>query len=165
MSCAITARRAEAAVIESLRQVISTGEVEYEYIPLREERGHSGQSPHDEESGLRDALARLSMKETRVRDAYENGIDTLEEYRENRRRLSAERDELTQALDRLHKAAAPPENIPDSREVVRRIRTVYDLLISPDVDFATKGNALRSVVKYIEFDRRNDRISVRYYTS
>lgn len=164
-SCAITARRAEAAVIESLRQVISTGEVEYEYIPCREERGHSGQSPHDEESGLRDALARLSMKETRVRDAYENGIDTLEEYRENRRRLSAERDELTQALDLLHKAAAPPENIPDSREVIRRIRTVYDLLISPDVDFAIKGNALRSVVKYIEFDRRNDRISVRYYTS
>ena len=105
------------------------------------------------------------MKETRVRDAYENGIDTLEEYRENRRRLSAERDELTQALDRLHKAAAPPENIPDSQEVIRRIRTVYDLLISPDVDFATKGNALRSVVKYIEFDRRNDRISMRYYIS
>ena len=158
-SCAITARRAEAAVIESLRQVISTGQVEYEYIPRREE------TAHDEESDLRDALARLSMKETRVRDAYENGIDTLEEYRENRRRLNAERDELTQALDLLHKAAAPPENIPDSHEVVRRIQTVYDLLISPDVDFAIKGNALRSVVKYIEFDRRNDRIFMRYYIS
>lgn len=146
-------------MIESLRQVISTGQVEYEYIPRREE------TAHDEESDLRDALARLSMKETRVRDAYENGIDTLEEYRENRRRLNAERDELTQALDLLHKAAAPPENIPDSHEVVRRIQTVYDLLISPDVDFAIKGNALRSVVKYIEFDRRNDRIFMRYYIS
>lgn len=158
-SCSITARRAEAAVIQSLRQVISTGQVEYEYIPHREE------TTHDEESDLRDALARLDMKENRVREAYENGIDTLEEYRENRRRLSAERDELTQALDRLREAAAPTENIPGRQEVVRRIKTVYDLLINPNVDFPTKGNALRSVVKYIEFDRKNDRISVRYYIS
>ena len=100
-----------------------------------------------------------------MRDAYENGIDTLEEYRENRRRLSAERDELTQALDQLRRSAAPPENIPGRQEVVRRIQTVYDLLINPAVDYATKGNALRSVVKYIEFDRKNDRISVRYYIS
>lgn len=158
-SCAITTRRAEAAVIESLRQVISTGQVEYEYIPRQEE------TVRDDESDLRDALARLDIKENRVRDAYENGIDTLEEYRENRRRLSAERDELTQALDQLRRSAAPPENIPGRQEVVRRIQTVYDLLINPAVDYATKGNALRSVVKYIEFDRKNDRISVRYYIS
>ena len=109
--------------------------MEYEYIPRQEE------TAHDEESGLRDALARLDMKESRVRDAYENGIDTLEEYRENRRRLSAERDELTQALDRLRVSPAPPENIPDMQEIVRRIRTVYDLLVTPGVDFTTKGNA------------------------
>lgn len=158
-SCAITARRAEAAVIESLRRIVSTGEVEYEYISQKSAASES------EEAALREALARLDIKEQRVRDAYENGIDTLEEYRENRSRLRAERDELTQALDRLRESAAQPENIPSRDEVVRRIQTVYDLLITPDVDFATKGNALRSVVKYIEFDRKNDRISVRYYIS
>lgn len=51
-------------------------------------------SPTDtsELDSLKHELERIEVKEQRVRDAYENEIDTLEEYKENRRRLNAQRE-------------------------------------------------------------------------
>ena len=105
------------------------------------------------------------MKEQRVREAYESGIDTLEEYKSNKLRLQAERRELTESMERLKKQAESPQQRPDQKEVVNRIKNVYDLLIDENTDYSTKANALRSVVKYIEYDRKNDRMDVHYYIS
>ena len=158
-SCSIAARRAEAAVLESLKQVISSGQVDYEYIRPQEPAAKT------EEALIQESLDRLRMKEQRVREAYESGIDTLEEYKSNKLRLQAERRELTESMERLKKQAESPQQRPDQKEVVNRIKNVYDLLIDENTDYATKGNALRSVVKYIEYDRKNDRMDVRYYIS
>lgn len=158
-SCSITASRAEAAILESLKQVIHSGQVEYEYIRPQET------AIKTEESLIQESLDRLSMKEQRVREAYESGIDTLEEYKANKLRLQAERRELTNTMDQLKKRSQLPDQRLDQKEVVNRIKNVYDLLIDENTDCATKGNALRSVVKYIEYDRKNDRMDVRYYIS
>ena len=158
-SCSITVKRAEAAVLESLSQVIRTGQVEYEYFRPQNEADQL------EENLILESLNRLKVKEQRVREAYESGIDTLEEYKENKLRLKAEGQELSQALEQLQASRCLPEQAPALKEVVKRIKNVYDLLIDEHTDCATKGNALRSVVKYIEYDRKNDRMDVRYYIS
>ena len=158
-SCSITVKRAEAAVLESLSQVIRTGQVEYEYFRPQNEADPL------EENLILESLNRLKVKEQRVREAYESGIDTLEEYKENKLRLKAEGQELSQALEQLQASRCLPEQAPALKEVVKRIKNVYDLLIDEHTDCATKGNALRSVVKYIEYDRKNDRMDVRYYIS
>lgn len=133
--------------------------MDYEYIRPQEPAAKT------EEALIQESLDRLDMKEQRVREAYESGIDTLEEYKANKLRLQAERRELTRSLDQLREQAEIPQQRPDQKEVVNRIKNVYDLLIDENTDYATKGNALRSVVKYIEYDRKNDRMDVRYYIS
>ena len=159
-SCSISVKRAESAVIESLKHVVGSGQIEYEYIP------QDDPAANRDEIVLQEALERLTAKEQRVRDAYENGIDSLDEYRQNKLRLQDERQELLQALNNLNEATAQNRQAqPDKQEALQRIRSVYDLLISENIDYATKGNALRSIVKYIEFDREQDRIDIHYYIS
>lgn len=153
-SNSLSARKAEAAVLESLRQVIDTGELEYEYIPKADDKAAA------EELMIRDALARVKMKEMRIRDAYENGIDTLEEYKANKLRLAAEEEHLLSSLSQLE--SAKPTG-PDKEEILSRIQNVYDILADPNVDFETKGNAIRSVVKQITWDRSAFSFKVYYY--
>ena len=41
------------------------------------------------------------MRESRIKEAYEAGVDTLEEYKNNKDRLVSDRLELTAALSQL----------------------------------------------------------------
>lgn len=67
----------------------------------------------DEISILDAALARVAVKESRIRDAYESGIDTLEEYKDNKLRIANERQELLAEIERLKGiAASTPDNVP-----------------------------------------------------
>mgnify|MGYP006915000654 CR=1 FL=1 len=52
---------------------------------------------------LKHELDRITIKEQRVRAAYENEIDTLEEYKENRKRLNAQREYLMKEIASIGK--------------------------------------------------------------
>ncbi len=155
-SNSVAVRIAENAVLESLRKVLESRELDYEVVTKTDEKISA------EEALLTDALARIQIKEQRVRDAYENGIDTLEEYKANKLRLAAEKTELTNQLESL-KCTDIEVSPPGKEEVLARIRRAYDILSDPDVDFETKGNALRRVVKKIVYDRQENTFSFYYY--
>lgn len=159
-SCCVSARIAETAVIDSLQKAISANEIEYEYIRK------ANDSIKGEEIIIQDALARLQIKERRIKEAYENEIDTLEEYRQNKLRLKAERETLLADAQRIQqKVSQEAESMPDKAQVMRKVSRVCDLISDPAVDNETKGNALRSVVKKIVFDRKLGRFSFYYYIS
>ena len=46
-------------------------------------------------------IGKLTMREGRIKEAYEAGVDTLEEYKNNKDRLVSDRLELTAALSQL----------------------------------------------------------------
>lgn len=159
-SCCVSARIAENAVIESLQKIIATNEIEYEYVRKPDD------AIQGEEAAIEAALARLKVKERRIREAYEAEIDTLEEYKQNKARLKVEREELRADIEKLReKAAGGPNTIPDKAQIMRRISNVYELVSDPDVSYEIKGNALRSVLKQIVFDRKTGRFSFFYYAS
>ncbi len=159
-SCCVAVHIAEKAVLESLQKAISTNEIEYEYIQ------QTDSTLKGEEILIQEALARLEIKEQRIKEAYENEVDTLEEYKQNKLRLKAERETLLADAERLsQQARQTPEAVPSKAEVMRRITNIYELISNPDVDNETKGNALRSVVKKIVFDRKLGRFSFHYYIS
>ncbi|WP_455648964.1 recombinase family protein [Enterocloster citroniae] len=159
-SCCVSAGIAEKAVLESLQKAIAANEIEYEYIRKDDT------SIQTEEAVIYEALARLDVKERRIKEAYENEIDTLEEYKQNKLRLKNERETLLADAERIHQKTAQAEDaVPDKAEVMRRVGSVYELISAPDVDNEAKGNALRSVVKKIVFDRKQGLFSFYYYIS
>ena len=156
-SCSVTVAKVERTILRSLEDILRTGEVTYEYIPKK-----APVESCDHISLLEEQLKKVDIKESRVRAAYENGIDTIEEYKANKLRLQEEREQLMAELS----AAVPetPEDVPPSKEeVLSRIHNVTGLLTNPDVDYETKGNALRSILKEIVFDRKNDHFEFHYY--
>lgn len=158
-SCSVSVRIAEQAVLDSLRRASAGEDLDYEYIPRRDVETVS------QETVLREALARMDVKEKRIREAYEGGVDTLEEYKANKARLAAERAEIRSDLARLAASEGATKKAPDKAEVMRRIQDAYALVSDPDVSNEDKGNALRSVLTKIVFDRKEGRFSFFYYVS
>lgn len=157
-SNSISSIKAEKAVLESLREIIDSGELEFEYMPREDTESQSTKAL------LEDALVRLDIKEQRIREAYEGGIDTLEEYKNNKARIKSERDKLIQELDQIKNSNLNSKDTgPTKEEMMSRIHTVYDILSDPDVDYDIKGNAIRSILKKIEIDKANGEFRFYYY--
>ena len=118
-------------------------------------------SEFDDSALYRKDLEKLAVREQRVKEAYEAGIDTLEEYKENRQRLAAERKRLTALLEPV---PAPDRDADHDRQtMLDRIQTVYDILRNEDVDYETKGVFIRSVVEKIVWDKKNNTLSFHLY--
>lgn len=159
-SCSVTVRIAEQAVLDSLKTAIDTQSIDYEYV-----------SPIDinqknEEALIKEALSRLETKERRIKEAYENEIDTLEEYKDNKQRLQAERESLLTDMERLHQEHPnASDQIAHKQKLLAEIATIYDFVSNPNVSNEDKGNALRRVLKKIVFDRKNGVFTFFYYVS
>ena len=93
------------------------------------------------------------MRESRIKEAYEAGVDTLEEYKNNKDRLVSDRLELTVALSQLLQEEQAEQ--PDTEEILKEIRSVADVLKNPDVGYEAKGNLIRSVVEQIIYDKES----------
>ncbi|MDE7211835.1 MAG: recombinase family protein [Lachnospiraceae bacterium] len=144
----ITYRRAAQTVCEAFRVFLATGDFRYTVIAKEDSDGKLAL--------LQEKLAKLSAKEARAKDAYLSGIDTLEEYRENRRKLTAERENIQAAVEELTAKQKTEDNRAD---MLARIQNVYDV-ISSDADNAMKENAIRSVVERIMYDKSSENMDI-----
>ena len=108
-------------------------------------------------------LSKLTVLYTRIRLAFENGVDTLEEYAENKKRLKIERERLERQLVDIHNV--PDKEAPSKDTVLDRVCTVYDVIRNPDIDDDTKGSFMRSLVEDIVFDKKNGRLIFHLYVS
>lgn len=99
-------------------------------------------------------LEKLNAREKRIKDAYLNEIDSLEEYKENKQNLQIERDRLQKELDEL---SAIPEldKAALDNQMYHNLSDTIATLKNEQASYEEKGLALRSVVDKIVFDRKN----------
>lgn len=151
VSVALSVKKAEEAVFEYFDR-IEAGE-DFTYIRKSDSKTEES---FDKIKLLQIELEKIDKKEKRVRDAYENGIDTLEEYKENRSRLKKYRDDLHEEILRLEKQTV---ETPASIETIRQeIESVNDILKNPEIDFETKGVFIRTIVDQIVYDKNEGKI-------
>ena len=115
-SCSVSSLKAEAAVLESLRMILETGEVEYTYEQREKHRTTRTLIL------IQKSLERLDTKELRIREAYESGIDTLDEFKTNKTRLQREREQL---MEELRSQAGAGRRSGKGSPRYQRIRNVY----------------------------------------
>lgn len=157
-SCSITAHKMEDLIIESLRNALASEEMKYTYV-----RKPVAKADREEEN-IQAALSRISHKKQRIKDAYENGIDTLEEYKAGKKRIKKEQEELENRLNEL-KIRPPRDKSADKIRLSARIQKACDIISDPDMSYEMKGNALRSVVKKIVYDKQEGTVKFFYYIS
>ena len=101
------------------------------------------------------------MKEKRIKDAYMNGIDTMEEYKENKALLLLERKELE---EKINSCRPKPDTSADvEKNMKKNIQNVYDIISSDQFTDQQKNEALKSIVEKIVYNRDTDTAEIYYY--
>ena len=156
----ISARRCEEALKDSLQSIIDTGA---EYINFRQNLKAASPSPLL--AKYQKSLAKLEQKERRIKEAYMDGIDTKEEYRENKQLLAAERSKLETLISREESSNSLVCEINSPEEYIMRVRDVLSIIENPDADTLEKHRSVESIVEKMEYRRDTDSFQFYYLYS
>lgn len=152
----ISSSKLETAVLEHLNSLLSGTELSFSYrSPAAYEKANNILVYEKE-------LERVSVRERRIREAYEAEIDTLEEYKANKRRLQDERKRLNELIA-SSREASEKDGDNDTKKMLDKIQTVYDILKDDDVNYNTKGIFIRSILDEIIWNRVENTLIFRLY--
>lgn len=149
----VTVSKLESAIYDAFDEVMKNSDNMSFVIRERDNNEH----PKDNISIIKEQLSKLEWKEKRIKTAYIDGIDSLEEYKENKKMIDEERTSLELELKK------EPLASDNKVELKREIRNVYDIIRDAEIDQRKRADALRSVVDHIVYDKANDEIQVFFY--
>ncbi len=141
------------AIMTSLNEVLESGNIDYEV------QKPAPAQDHTEAAALHARLKRLDQKESRIKDAYMDGIDTLEEYKQNRQLIQNERESI---LELLRQNQVPEDPDRQKEAMLANIRSVLDILASDQFTTAQKNAAMKSIISKIVYDRDKHHIDIYY---
>ena len=103
-------------------------------------------------------MAALRKKLARTKEAYINGVDTLEEYKDNKQRI-------TEEIAKLEKKQAANTALPevDKEAFAAKVRGVIAVINSPDTTEQAKNEALRSVLAKIIYHKPAQSLELYFY--
>lgn len=144
----INAAKAQQHILE-LIETIASNDMYYEYDMSLVHDDH-----FVEQKLLEKELKSLDAKEKRIKDAYINGIDNLDEYKSNKEMIASKRKELQEKLAKT--------TVPNLPSVVRRqinFQRVIDLINDENADYIAKGNAIREIFDHFVYNRETEEMS------
>ena len=110
-------------------------------------------------AALERTLNNLHRKKDRLRDAYLNGAETVEEYARMKQALDQEEQSLAQRMAAL----SASNNAVDSSAMLRsQISGTLEILLSPDADIEQKYVALNSIIERCTFSKEENLLSITY---
>lgn len=130
-------------VITSLKETIADFE-----IKLEEDNGSSLRFHMAQVNRLRSELDKLKEKDERQKNAYENGIYTMEEFAPRNAKLQEQICQMQQKIRNMEHAV--PEAI-DYKEKIMRFRDCLDALQDPDISAEEKNSFLKSCIDKIMY--------------
>lgn len=137
----ISVVKAEQYVLDGLLDVVENGDIATveHIIPFNQDA-----------ATLTKQISSVKNKLARVKESYINGIDSLEEYRQNKEKLEDELEHL-----RTMSQPAPIKHISCDD-----IKKVHDFILSTD-SMIDKATAINSIVDHIIYDKPHD--SMEFY--
>lgn len=141
----LNAKKAEQYVIDGLKELLLSDAIDYEKIPL--------ESLDADLSLLQERIKELDKKEERIKRAYIDGVDSLEEYKSNKNLLEKQRKEIMKQM--VPKKKTPKK---ETETILENIKNVIEILES-DSDTSKKSEAIRSICRQIEYDKESDALS------
>ena len=100
-------------------------------------------------------IKKEQQKLLRVREAYEAGIDTLAEYKENKVRI-------TEKISELQTKLAAKDIILDKKDFAAKHQKNLDIILDPNSSEPEKNSAFREIVEKVIFSRPQGSIQIFY---
>lgn len=148
VSHSLSIAKANKLVIEALQQA-----VELCSFPVAPQRAPALAQGPDYERLIKQEYTKLA----RVQEAYEAGIDTLEEYGQKKKKLLGKIQELESPA-----SAAPAQEV-DLEEYRQKVVDVLELLRSDTATEAAKNAALKSIISHIVYEKAQSRLAIYFY--
>lgn len=115
-------------------------------------------SPGDDEKLITRQMEKLDRQLVKARELAVAGVDTVEEYREEKEKLLQQREVLLNSLQAVKEKAKG-----DRAYCQRNISGICDLLAATDIGLTEKNNALKEIVQKMVYDRETDTLAIYYY--
>lgn len=141
----------EKAVIEALELSIAKEEFNLKPNTNRPSDGTALGSDTDK------LLAAEYRKLDRVKAAYENGIDTLDEYIENKKKIQT-------SIKKLEAERPKQKNSFNKKAYSKKVSSVLKILKDPDQLPQAQNAALRTIIDSIIFNRPESSVNIIFYT-
>lgn len=148
ISHSITLARLNSMVLSVMEASLQNETFEITHTPAPEETNERAISEKQ--------IQRERQKLDRIREAYENGIDTLQEYKDNKEKIMWRISELERKL------SEQPQEI-DKQAFSKKVQGILEQLKNTTKSEAEKNVLIRSIVDHIVFDRRKSQVHIFYY--
>lgn len=151
-SCAVshfaTEKNLNEAVIEYLKEAATT--LNFDITPKT--------SATDNDTAVLDRMIEAEKRKLlKVKEAYESGVDTLEEYKENKIRINSSIATL------MNKKSTVVPTI-DKKAFAQKLSELAILLEDEGTPAETKNTAIRTMVSHIIFDKTTKKVNVFFHT-
>lgn len=151
VSHGIKIERLEAMVLTAIETDLESGNITIVQKP-------QSSAAHDADA-IEKQLVRERQKLIRVKEAYENGIDTLDEYRVNKQKII----EQIKQLQLEQSTTTPVISKAAQKKYCKQHLNVLSQLKNPNTSAQEKNIILRSFVDHIVFDRMKCQVEIYYY--
>lgn len=146
-SHSITINRINDLIISALEDAAVTGKFKISEPPVKPQQS-------DDVAAL---IAREEKKLIRIKDAYENEVYTLDEFK-------ASRSQILERIEQLRQKLPRPESQKSKKKTIQsKLCAILPALRSPATDESTKNALLKSVVERVVFYRGTGGIDVFFY--
>jgi len=152
-SSSISIKKLENAVLGELKTIFE-GSLEIHVVLKTAETAST-----NEYGLLTKKLKKLDFRENRIKMAFQEGIDTADEYKANKISIASERQAITAKLEQI-KSPAVSEN-PNSN-LHRRIKSVYHLLSDSAIDIGIKFKTANFLIHRAVFNKQNNTLKIEY---
>ena len=149
----IKGTKLEELVLEALKRDF-TSPIEISVTPKPSDNENSG-----EYEIINRQLDTFEGKFARIKTAYQDGIDTLEEYRQNKATLSEERRKLITKLKELKETLLSADNV---QAVEKHLKDVHELLTDETIDFELKYQAAHFLISKITYTKEEKTLKLQY---
>lgn len=150
----VTISAATKAIMTALEKAVQT--LDFEVVVDDE----SNKQQKERADMLKRAITTEKNKFSRIREAFEAGVDTIDEFKENKKRISDNISELEAELNKAEKAIKPKFN---KNDFGKKVAGVLEVLNDETADVAVKNLALRSVIHHIDFCKAQKCFNLFFY--
>jgi len=154
-SQSISANKVQRYILESLEATLASNNFAYEVIDT---------GVNYENNALifwQNELKKISLREERARAAYMDGIDSAEEYKENKKFIADKKTEVEKQIAELKLKQTPEDEI--HKKMRDNISNAIEIINDPDADNTKKANAIRSIAKKIVFVKKSQSLVIHYF--
>ncbi len=147
VSHSITVNKANAAVIDYIKSAAMSGDFTVN------KKTETAAAP---ELDLNKLLENENMRLERAKQAYQAGVDSLEEYK-------LAKAKITDKIKHIKSQIAATDKKVDKKAFKKKLMNVLKIIEDPSQNESTKNSALRTVVEKIVFNKKQNRFEIFFY--